>query len=188
MRLPQLRPRCPRRRPRPSASCGTRLLRVVGIAALVTAVAVFEAGSWRNLRHHLFSATYPVVAAVQGERGPDDWESVLVNFGFSGPESCSLYGWHPRREPVKLYDAFLFAGETDMLTVRLNEYGDLVDAVVVLESEVSVDGRLREVAPLPLDDEVVAGWPAEKRRPVLVHHVVRAAEISNLDNSSKDYS
>ena len=64
----------------------------------------------------------------------------------------------------------------------------MVDAVVVLESEVSVDGRLREVAPLPLDDEVFAGWPAEKRRPVLVHHVVRAAEISNLDNSSKDYS
>ncbi len=51
-----------------------------------------------------------------------------------------MHGWKVREKPVKVYDAFLFSNELDILEIRLQELKDVVDKFVIIESNTTFTG------------------------------------------------
>ena len=59
-------------------------------------------------------------------------------------EQCAAHGLRRRNRPARIYDAFSFRDEIDLLQVRVEEIGDLVEAIVLVEASRTHQGDPRE--------------------------------------------
>ena len=65
----------------------------------------------------------------------------IFNYGWHGNRSCALHGWRPRPGgPARVFAAFIFSNELDMLELRLAEHFGVVHAVVLVESTQTFTG------------------------------------------------
>ena len=99
-------------------------------------------------------------AGVEGGRQDftaEDWQVL---------EQCAAHGLLRRNKPARIYDTFSFKDEIDLLQVRIEEIGDLVEAIVLVEASRTHQGAPRE----PLFAGQAALLPPDARRKIL--HVV----------------
>jgi beta-1,4-mannosyl-glycoprotein beta-1,4-N-acetylglucosaminyltransferase len=86
-------------------------------------------------------------------------QTIIPHYDVSEPsipgELCALHGWSnsssitSHTSPPKVYDAFLYSIELDLLEIRLHELWDVVDTFVILEATRSFSGDLRhDMTPL----------------------------------------
>lgn len=86
----------------------------------------------RDIIHTVKQFTRP----LWGRSDEPAFEKELFNYGFTaGSSSCSLYGWSNRSRPRRVFDAFLFSLELDVLLLRLKELDGVVDRWIIVESE-----------------------------------------------------
>ena len=86
-------------------------------------------------------------------------QTTIPHYDVSGSiipgELCTLHGWSnssstsSHSSPPKVYDAFLYSIELDLLEIRLHELWDVVDTFVIIEATRSFSGDLRhDMTPL----------------------------------------
>ena len=86
-------------------------------------------------------------------------QTTIPHYDVSGSiipgELCTLHGWSNSSStsshsgPPKVYDAFLYSIELDLLEIRLHELWDVVDTFVIIEATRSFSGDLRhDMTPL----------------------------------------
>lgn len=89
----------------------------------------------------------------------DSPQTTIPHYDVSGPiipgELCALHGWSnsssttSNARPPRVYDAFLYSIELDLLEIRLHELWDVVDTFVIIEATRSFSGDLRhDMTPL----------------------------------------
>jgi len=57
---------------------------------------------------------------------------------------CEAIGLKVRQKPARIFDGFTYNGEIDLLQVRAEEFGDLVTAMVLVESTITFQGHVKE--------------------------------------------
>ena len=109
---------------------------------LVFLVSVFYVGSW------ISQNSYPLAVAFILPDNSIPFKHIHHNFGFGTPQrSCAAHAWDVRLHPedFRILDAFIFNGEVDLVEMRLFEYGDLMHKIIIVESELSVNGEKKEI-------------------------------------------
>ena len=57
---------------------------------------------------------------------------------------CEAIGLKVRQKPARIFDGFTYNGEIDLLQVRAEEFGDLVTAMILVESTSTFQGHVKE--------------------------------------------
>ncbi len=87
-------------------------------------------------------------------------------------------GMTARTRPARIYDAISYRDEIEMLQVRVEEYGDLVSKIIVVEASRTHQGAARELV-LPLH---IRQLPAAMRQKIL-HIVVDFSDVPSVAES-----
>jgi hypothetical protein len=110
----------------------------------------------------------------------DTPQTIIPHYDVSEPilpgELCALHGWSnlstSNNASPRVYDAFLYSIELDLLEIRLHELWDVVDTFVIVEATRSFAGDLRhDMTPLLYDfafPRARLGWASSKIRYELV--------------------
>jgi hypothetical protein len=80
---------------------------------------------------------------------------------------CRELGMTARTRPARIFDGFTYKDEIELLQVRVEEYGDLVRAMIVVEATSTFQGAARELA-LPQQLSVLPPAMQPKIRHVVV--------------------
>ncbi|KXN85316.1 Beta-1,4-mannosyl-glycoprotein 4-beta-N-acetylglucosaminyltransferase [Leucoagaricus sp. SymC.cos] len=112
---------------------------------LIATVTLFYGYQYQyQIRNTLSYASRPL---WDTDEGPSE---VLPHFYSEGlnmdSHTCTLHGWSERKDKdnVKVLDAVLMSTELDLLEIRLNELGSIVDNFLIVESNTTFTGLPKE--------------------------------------------
>jgi beta-1,4-mannosyl-glycoprotein beta-1,4-N-acetylglucosaminyltransferase len=107
------------------------------------------AGAARRRRSWLLPAAAAVLAVAAGvfayrrlsrDAIAERRNAYIVHTGWAGPGSCEAHGFTPRDTPARVFDVIMFNREWEVLELRLHELSPVVDAFIIVESDVSHAG------------------------------------------------
>jgi len=116
----------------------------------------------KNILHFMRFISRP----LYDSQSYDDWHKFSYN-PTNLPETCTKNGWAVRKDSVKLYDAFLFSHELDILEIRLKELYDIVDFFVITESKQTFSKQGQK----NLFFNLTKSTRFKKYMPKIIHHI-----------------